>query len=193
MALMPFPPQFQSTVRVKHRFRFQSSANSSSNITRAILLDLLMTNLTSAHTNARLISGVKLNRVELWGVSGTNASDFAAATLSLEWLSNLGPSSESSDTGNAFHPPHVVTTPPQQSLASFWSITGQNESEILATILVPSGSVVDIWVDLILYDGETPVTITTTQSGTAGTTYAGYLDGAAGAGLLSPVSYTSLF
>ncbi len=186
-----FPSSFKSNVELKHHFRFQTSAAVSTGITRANLLSLLATGTTTQQV-ARLMSGVKLNRVEVFGVSGGGSNDYAAATVSLEWLSNLGPTSETSDTGNALNPPHIVCTPPPQSLASFWSITGQNESEILMNITAPTGAVIDVWVSSVLFDGETPVLIATTAAlYTVGQLYAGYLDGVGAAVHFVPVSYNA--
>lgn len=183
------PPQFAAGIRYKHRFRFISLSNSISSITRANMLNLLMTT-TSTNVAARLISGIKINRVEVWGIA---TSTSANPTVSIEWLSNNGPSSEYSDTGSAFYVPHLICTPPPQSLASFWSITGSNESEVLFKYSYSnSGAVIDVWVDIVLMDDETPVTFATTNTATLGQLSAGYLDGQGSGRQLIPASYTSL-
>jgi hypothetical protein len=186
-----FPQQFKSNVELKHRFRFQASTAGSYSIARSQILNLLCESSGTAAAY-RIMSGAKLNRVEVFGVAGGGTNDYSASTVSLEWLSNLGPTSETSDTGNAMNPPHIVCSPPPQSLASFWSITGQNESEILFTVTVAIGGVIDIWLSAVLFDGETPVSATVTSFGTLGQLYALPLDQSAGVGNLVPVSYNSI-
>jgi len=132
--------------------------------------------------------------MEFFSIGGNAAAfPFEPAIVQLQWSSNYGPTSEFSDTGNAFAPAHLIVTPPPQSLASFWSLTGSNESEILATYSCSIFTTVDVYVDMVLEDGESVATVTTTASGVAGQLYAGYLDRSVGAGaLFIPISYQSL-
>jgi hypothetical protein len=186
-----FPKTFQSNVRFKHKFRFIVLSATVSTITRADMLDLLFVNKV-ANNNARLFSGIKLNRVEVYAVGGSAAAlPITSTTVSLEWLSNYGPSNEYSDTGNQFEPGHLVCTPPPMSLASFWSLTGSNETETLFTLTAPVACIVDIDTDIVLNDGETPVNIVTVAAGTIGLTYASYLDFSS-TKVIQPVSYESL-
>jgi hypothetical protein len=187
-----FPRTFNSNIRFKHQFRYTSVGTLAGNITqRSTILNLLGVATTTTQV-ARLFAGVKINRIEIFGVSGSGSTGTTASTVSLEWLSEFGPSSEMSDTGNAFNPPHLVCTPPPQSTASFWSLTGSNEGVSLFSIAAPAGSVVDLWLDVVLFDAETPTLITSTSILTVGGTYAGYLTGSVGAGTyLIPVSYQS--
>jgi hypothetical protein len=188
-----FPAQFNSAVRFKHKFRFISSAAATFTIQRGDLLALLaVTTLTTTQT--RIITGVKLNQVEMFAVSGGTALlPFAPSTVSVEWLSNNGPTNEISDSGNAFEPARVNTSPPRLSLASFWSIQNGNETENLLSMVVTAQTVVDIWVEFVLADGEAPSLITTIASGVTGQLYAGYLDRHVGAGsVMVPTSYISL-
>jgi hypothetical protein len=189
-----FPRQFKSNVIFKHKFRFQSFAAVTFTTLRSDLLGLLAMNLTSGTSNASIIAGVKLNRVEMFAVGGSSvAAPFTPAVVSVEWLSNYGPSSEISDTGNAMTPAKVVSSPPRNSLASFWSLTGINPTETLFTMVCPINCVVDVWVDLVLEDGESSLLYTTIAAGTAGQLYAGLLDRSAGAAAeMVPVSYQSL-
>jgi hypothetical protein len=185
-----FPRSFASNVRFSHHFRFTSVGTPTVyGVNRTLLLNLLGLATTTTQVG-RLFAGIKLNRVEVFGVSGAGTTGLTASTVSVEWLSNLGPSSEKSDTGNVFNPAHVVTSPPPQCLASFWSISGSSESELLMNVVCPSGGIVDIWVDIVLNDGETPVLVTSSTTLVVGATYAGFLSGSAeGAAALEPVSY----
>jgi len=189
-----FPPQFRSQIEVSRRWRFQQLGSSSYayGIARSDLLNLLMVNLSGTTNNSRLIAGVKIRRIEMWGISNGSTTQ-NTGTISVEWLSQFGPSLEVSDTAiPSIRPPYLTATPPAQSAASFWSLTGKNESEVLFNVAGSlSGSIMDIFLDVIFYDGESVVNITTTNAGTAGQLYMGTLPGSAPTTFV-PVSYYSL-
>jgi hypothetical protein len=189
-------PQFQSTIRFKHHFRFQAASQFTGfGITRGFLLNLLVVGDgggSSTTFASRLFSGIKLNRVEIRcpGAASAAGSDTALLTTSVEWTSSYGPSSEQSDSGTPLHPPLLMTSPPPQSLASFWSLTGSNESDVLMLMTVPALSIVDVWLDVVMMDGQTPVTVILTSTTVDGLVYALALDGHA-SNVLVPVSYTT--
>jgi hypothetical protein len=185
-------PQFQSTAHVRHHFRFFATTSLNGSLTRAELLNLLVVADSTVTEGWRIFSGVKLNRVEIRAVSQTSGagSDTVLLTTSVEWTSTYGPSSEVSDSGTPLHPPLIITSPPSQSLASFWSLTGVNESDVLALYVVPQGAIIDIWIDAIVQDGQTPVAVPGFATMTAGQVYALALDGRA-SNKLQPVSYTT--
>ncbi len=184
MERSPRPPPFQANFRVKHRFRFAATGSSTFSIHRSQLLSLL--GIGSGSTSIyRLFSSVKLNRVEVWAVAGTGASDYALANVSLNWLSTLGPNTEVSASGNAINTAHFATSPPRSSLASFWSLSGNNETELLFNVTVPTTAIIDVWIDAILNDGP-GTTVTTSNSTTANNLYFNCLDGTTGS--LQPVS-----
>jgi hypothetical protein len=181
-------PSFLSTVHVRHHFRYQvNSAGFSGNLLRSELLNLLAV-ADSMGNGWRLFSGVKLNRIEIRVPSA--GADVTLVTTSVEWTSTYGPSSEISDTGTPLHPPFLITSPPPQSLASFWSLTGFNETDVLALLVLPGFAIVDVWVDGIFQDGQTPVSTGNFSASTAGQVYAIALDGRA-SNKVVPVSYTT--
>jgi hypothetical protein len=184
---------FNSTVRWKHQYRFMASgALTGFAITRGFLLNLISVGQLAGigpNSLSRVSSGVKLNRIEMR--SPTGGTDVAVTTMALEWLSSLGPTSEVSDTGTALHPPFISTSPPRQSLAGFWSLTGSVESEQLFLLTVPTGCVIDVWLDHIMQDGESPVTQVPTASPINGAVYCLALDGIT-SNVLKPVSYLTI-
>jgi hypothetical protein len=189
-------PQFEASIRLRKHFRFQETIVTAGNytISRGNLLNLLFS-CNSGTTSARTIAAVKVNQLEVWQTYSTSNTS-SATTVSVEWLSNYGPSTEYSDTSLSVSiPAHVRTQSPPLSLASFWSITGSSESEGIFRLRTDNGSnaIIDLWVDIVLMDDETPVTITTQNSLTTSQLYAGYLDGQVGSKYLQPVSYTSAF
>jgi len=184
------PPKFDSTVRFKHRFRYVSTG-SNVTITRANLLNLLLSPSSTTAGN-RIFSGIKLNRIEAWAVEGSGTGTgnmFGPATITVEWLATLSPTTEVSDTGNCFNTAHLIATPPPLSTCAFWTTTGNNESDDLFTIVCPVGTIVDIFVDCVLMDGETPVSVTI-SGGTTGMLVAFPLDGSTGS--FTPVAYSNV-
>ncbi len=180
------PPQFQSTKKFVGRARYLALAanNIPLSITRRILLNHLIMN-TTATTNYRLLSGIRLKSVSIWQSGSTSP-------ISVEWTSQYGPSSIVSDTAvGTAQPAYVSTSPPPMSLASFWSITGQNETEVIAILSYVTNAVIDITYEAVLQNGETPTSVTTTANGTTGTVYMTYLDGVTKTDLI-PQSYASL-
>jgi hypothetical protein len=183
------PPPFNSTISVSRRVRYvASTAFTSGSLTRADLLNHLIC-CTLATANARLLSGFKLNRIEIWS---PGSSTFTTATSSVEWLSSYGPSKVVSDSSMTIEPAHIVSTPPPQSLASFWSLTGSNETETLCTLSYGANSIIDLSYEIIFQNGETPVVVTTAASNATGTVYMLPLFGIVSNSAL-PVSYANTF
>jgi hypothetical protein len=112
------PPQFTSTLRVSRRARYGTAANAltNKNLTRAMLLNHLVMNISSSTSNYRLLSGIKLNRLEIWSPGD---SSFGVTTCSVEWTSTYGPSKIVSDSSMTVNAAHVVAVPPPQSLHHF--------------------------------------------------------------------------
>jgi hypothetical protein len=187
--------QIDASVRVRHRYRFQKGSAASGapiNITRANLLNLMLVG-SGAFSGYRIIAGIKLKRIEIISTFGTGSTT-DPVPISLEWLSNYGPSAQSSDTAsNVSVNACIKTSPPKQSLASFWSLTGVNESEVLCKLILPQNAshTVDLWVDIVLMDDETPVTVVTAALSTAAQFYLSYMDGQS-TSVLVPVSYTAI-
>lgn len=184
--MIPHPPQFESTVRISRRARFLASAAMNVSITRAMLLNHLIMN-TAATANYRLLSGFKLKSITIWTIAAVGSP----SSCSVEWTSSYGPSKIISDSGMGVEPAFVQTSPPTQSLASFWSLTGSNESDVLALVVAPINSVLDITYEMIFQNGETPVLVTTSNGGTLGQVYMTPFDGVV-TGVAKPVSYESL-
>jgi len=144
---------------------------------------------TSANHGGRILSGFKLNGFKVWSLGAAGVA--VPATVSVEWTSNLGPSTIVSDSSMSIAPAFVNTKPPKDSLASFWSLTGSNETEVLAILTYTTGSIVDMSYEAILQNGETPVVVVTTLAGVVGQVYMTPLSGIAVAGDLDPISYDS--
>jgi len=183
------PPSFIATIGFKRKARFSvASALANASLTRAMLLNHLVMNIASGTSNYRLLSGFKLNRIEIWS---PGSSAFAPSTCSVEWTSTYGPTTIVSDTSMTTTPAHLLAQPPLMSLSSFWSITGSNESDSIALITAPASSIIDITYECRLQNGETPQNDVSTNNGTTGAIYMTPLFGLTTTSTV-PVSYPSL-
>jgi hypothetical protein len=138
----------------------------------------------------RLASSVKLKRIEMWCPS-ISTTAITSTTISLEWLSDQGPSTEISDTGNPFTMPHIASSPPRNSLAGFWSLNTINNSESLFKLSLVTGTVIDIWLEMVLVDDFGPISAGVPTGTVAGQVYVRSLDNP-GSLAITPVSYATI-
>jgi hypothetical protein len=156
--------------------------------------------MTSAATSGlayRLFNAVRIRKIEIWNLSafGTSSSNVnAIGTIAVQWISQYSPEVIISDTGTVFRPAHIMTKPPKDSLSSYWSLEGSNESESIFRVSLPQNTIFDIFVDVVFQNNalvdQTPSTVTpTTTVLTPGTIYVPALDGPATNADLLPVDY----
>jgi len=183
------PPQFVPTLRLRHKMRFLSNGSSTTTgITRGNLLNLYETALT-AITSSRLFAAVKLRKVSMWAII-TQGS--VPVTVTLEWVGLNAPSIIKSDTSMGVVPASITATPPKDASNRWWSITGQNESEILFNLTFPTNTIVDIEFDARLFETEAVAAGDVPAGASAGKLYANYLDGLSGNLLVPLVGNTTL-
>jgi hypothetical protein len=184
------PPRLIPTMKLTHRFRFQTGTNSfgGGGITRARLLNLLLYTPT-AITSVRLMQAVRLKRVQVW----TNPPVLGAApvTCAVEWLGQNAPSTLVEDQSMGIRPAHIDTRPPPSSSDRWWSISGFLETDVLFVLTAPPNSIVDVTLEVRLVESEAPVSGDIPAGATVGQLYGNYLDGLA-SGLLSPLGYVAL-
>jgi len=187
------PPQFVPTLALGHKFRFTGSLSSGTPlpITRGMLLKL-MSMATTTTNQFRLITAIKLKRVEIWAEPPALGS--APVTCSVEWVGNQAPSTLHSDSTMGVRAAYVSTRPPVDSSDRWWSINGINEAEVLFNINFPAGAIVDISCSLRMVDDEAPVASEagTGGSATVGRVYYNYLDSFASKGLVPTGGVTVL-
>jgi len=101
---------------------------------------------------------------------------------------------EYSDTSiSVSQPARVVAVPPMNTIPSFWQNATTNT--ILCNLVAPAGSIIDVWVDFVLSDGNTGYSASpaTLVGATAGIMYYTCLDSQTNAsGIYKPVSLTVL-
>jgi hypothetical protein len=187
------PPQMRANLEVKHQYRFVSSSGTPTTITDSTLLTACGCLASTAILGRAIFQAVKVNRIEVWTPP---ASVGAAATCSIFWTPTtggiFGMSREVSDTTvSVSEPAHVISTPPKETLAGYYQIGLGNS---LFTLVAPPGSLIDVWVSLVVIDGAmTNATTSTLVGATIGGVYYSSLDSSTKAGsLYTSVSLTSL-
>jgi hypothetical protein len=143
-------PPYQAAMIYKRHFRFQNGSNNNTvTVQRGTLLSLIGIGDTNTIAVWRIAESCKLKKVEIWSPSSPSAA-IGSTTISVQWISTLANNTIISDVGNAFEIPHIVTSPPKNSLAGYWSKTSTNESEVLFIAELAAGAVIDVWVDYVL-------------------------------------------
>jgi len=184
---LPRPPSFVPTPSFAHRFRFQVvGASTSFSVTRAMLLNLIET-VSSATAAIRIIEAIRITQVELWG---RPLSSFSSQTVGIEWVGTNAPSTVHSDTTMGLYPAYVKSRPPRLSSASWWSMSGGSESEVLMILTASEGDVIDLRASVRIVDSEAAVAGEAPVTGSTGVVY-NYLDGLASGGL-QPVGVRAL-
>ncbi len=185
------PPAFNATISYAKKFRFQTSAalvNVSISMTDILgLLAVADTTILASWLN----STFRFKSIELWGPM---SSTLAPVTVSVEFpnTSTLGLSGSrriASDTSmGATQVAHVKALPLPNSLQSFWQ--GTAGSQPFMILNAPTNTIIDLSLDLVLQNGETPVTVAVVAA-TVGQVYCRALDLSTGS-LCVPVSYVTI-
>jgi hypothetical protein len=162
------PPQHESNVRLKHKFRFQVPATGfSGGISDSQVLHSTggITTVTNA-TLTNWVQSFKIKEIEIWSAP---TSQGASSTVSVEWFGfGNSPSIEVSDTTLSVSTnAHIISRPPSSSLCRFWQkATGTG----LFSLVLPAGSVMDLTLQLILQDNDALYTVPVT-TGVLGNVY----------------------
>jgi hypothetical protein len=175
----------------KQRTRYLTQAaisGTTGEVTRGDLLNHYLMGTSTAFTCARIIQAVRVISVEMW--SSPISSSPVPNLIQLTWVTEEGPQKMIMDTSvGTAEPAHLISRPPKNSLAGFWSYTGSSESVRVMDITCPQGTVIDVVCEYVLqndYNGLvlSPVTVTTTLTPTANILYVCALAGATYSGIL---------
>ncbi len=178
-------PQLASNVVVNHTYRYSvpSSASAVDISAKGILVAAGAMATVVNSTLTALFNSVKINWIKIWTPPLTNTTQ----TTSINWAG--GPNSVSKEvsetTIGTAEIGFIHTSPPRQSLASFWQEGGA--STVLFSLVLPINSVMDINVSLVVQDGDPPIT-TTAATAVLGTVYYVSLDHVDGQDKIVPVS-----
>lgn len=179
-----------SNVVLSHKYRFTSSSGTPTTINVNSLLGAAGTMCTVANTTvSTFFESVRVGRVQIWTPPAAQGS---FATCSLEWFGGTSANNlEVSDTSiSTATPAYISSRPPRLSLAAFW----QKPAALnLFQLTAPSGSIIDVDLELIMSDDETTPATTAVASGTLGIVYYLALDSANGTHIYTPVSLVTTF
>jgi len=183
-------PMLRSNLIMSHTFRFTSASNSALAVTANSLIGVCGVKGTVLNTlTSALFDSVRVKSVKIWSPPSAQG---AAVTCSVLWASGVNsPAVEVSDTSvSTAVPAHITSTPPPQSLASFWQ---RSAATTIFTTVAPVGSIIDVALEMILSDddGGLPVTFATATAA-LGQNYYLALDGVA-VHQYTPVSLTTTF
>lgn len=185
------PRQLRANLEHTHQFRFTSTTATLTAISDTTLLAACGVCAVSAVSGAPIRYTVRLKQIEIFTPP---AAQGAAATCSVLWpATQRSQAREVSDTTvSTAQPAHLVTTPPAESLAAFW-VNG-SLGQGLCFISAPSGSIIDVWVQLVDGDGaSTGGSNAVLVGATTGVVYYTCLDSLTNAtGIYKPVSLTVL-
>jgi hypothetical protein len=188
------PSQLKTNLEVRHQYRFLSSSGAATSIYASDLLTASGVCATTAILGKALFFTVKVNQIEIWSPP---AAQGAAVTCGVLFpASNNSPSREVTDTSvSVATPAHVLAQPLPLSLSAFWQNGGSAADPNMFTLTAPSGSIIDVWLSLVLNDGS-PVDVDNTATlvgATVGSVYYCSLDSSISAGsVYKPIGLTTL-
>ncbi len=179
-------PQIRTNVIKRHKFRFAASgALSIVGPTGATILGALGTVCTVTNTTvAQFNKSFRIRSIEAWAPGSATP-----ATLTLIWIGLANsPNVEVSDTSiTASFPAHIKTSPPPESSAWLWQVTGATQ---VFFITGPTGTVLDLDVDYIETDQTFAASTQAVSVGVLSQCYYLALDGPT-SNLLVPVALTT--
>jgi hypothetical protein len=163
---------------ISFQVRYQSNNASTVTITRAMMLNTKIM-CTSGTTNYRIFQAVRLNSIEMT----------VAALGAVQWLSTYSPAKSTTFNATSTTAPGIyISRPPQNSLASFWSTSASNESEVLLKVTTStSNDYLTASFSAVVLDESSPVSVTTFSSNATGQIYSTFFDGPRTGAVWNPV------
>jgi hypothetical protein len=194
---LPHPPQIKPSIEVMgKRFRFQLPTTTANQVAVTVknLLQLLVFTTGAANSN-RLLSSVRLRRVEVWSIPTNSNTGNVFIRTAVQGLGQ-GPENLQSDVAVGVEPAYVSWRPAAQSNSALWQSTGINEAQALFEVSALAGAGIqtflDLTMDFIMFDDDSAVAGPVPAGATAGTLYCCTLDGSGVNGLFIPVDYLVL-
>lgn len=168
------PPPHDASICVTKKFRFIcSTACVDSAFTQVQLLDLLAMTITTTSAN-RINSAIRLRKVSVWAVPLSYASVSQAPTTVAVEFNNLGvsgsfgspPKKYSDSSQSPADYAYVGASPDPNSLSGSWF--NDAATSPIVSLQCPVGAIIDITLDCVLRNGETPVATRAITGGTVG-------------------------
>lgn len=174
------PPQFNSNVYKKHKFRFLATTAFSGSIDNLSIIGIAGS--IGTVTNSKTVNynkSYRIRKIECWSPP---ASQGSVATVSVEWIGGSvnSPNKEVSDSSmSVAFPCHLRAVPPVGSLAAFWNAPVSGQSVNIITLVCPANTIIDVVLDLIENDQEATNVQNTVATAVIGNIYYLDLDGPA--------------
>jgi len=192
------PPQYQSCLHGRQKFRFQANAPVNNlTISCADLLSIVLT-VNTATTTTSIFSAFKLRKVSLWGPP---AADLVPVVTSIEYvnaLSNSGFGQKRfvhSDTSVGATKVAVVCAkpPPGTPCASWQNVVSATTTTNGTDFILdgPTNMIVDVDMDFVILNGEIPFTGPAVTGQAPGAIIMNTLDGGQ-SGILIPQNFISV-
>jgi len=157
------PPTVVTAPPQRMRLRFVAPDNSSVRVTRACLLNLAVSTLANATGAGSVVpsfTGVKLNRLSVWQGGNTLGSGVStvAAGVDVVWLSDLGQDVRLTRSYLGGPSAALITRPPRQSRAGFWSRADSAASSLAEILFVINATSPGTAIGRIIIDVDLSVT-----------------------------------
>ncbi len=170
--------------------RYQCDGGTAVTISGAHILDSIFM-ATGTTSGARIFSAVKIERLRLWcagNISTTDSTALIGVQIGIEWMgSQFARDQKLQDEALGMQNAFLDTTPPTNSMASWWIVSGSatdttNAVGNLFRLNGPDGSILDVQVSYTMIDDESTISVVRSVSAaTRGKLYYSPLDGPAGA------------
>jgi len=188
------PRQLKTNIEIKHQYRFSSTSATLTDITATRLLTAAGVSANTLGTGGNSIyQSVKVNRIEIWSPPASQGANTTCSVLFP--ATNASPAREITDTTvSVTEPAHVLATPPPNALCGFWSDGSAGfGAQVLFSLVAPPGSIIDVWLSLIIRDGPAATAATAVLvGGTVGAIYYTSLDSGTSAGsIYKPIGLTT--
>lgn len=175
------PPPFSPDDVFGTSFRYNVTTGTQNMIiTRQMMLNLLVFGVNST-TAYRMFSAVRITRIRVWSAAlGSATNSGSVAISSLQWAGQGSRPRTIVAESMGVTVGHLDSRPPPHSQASFWSNDNYLETDVLFTLDVNSGDVIQIDVACSIQNGVTAQytagSITTTSTLATGKVYQPTLD-----------------
>jgi len=190
------PPVLRGNVEGTHTFRFKQIAEASSTVNLYVDdLAFMMAVASATNTIRTPWESLKLNRISIWTPSRQYSGTLQdPRETSITWLGEYTPRAEvfgtvNQQTGIC----HITAAPPKNSGSGKWQKTGQGaENPLLAKVVVPDQSIVDITVSFVFDDDTVGTLASSGWTGlVAGNLYYAPADSYFGTKRLTPMGLTA--
>jgi hypothetical protein len=176
------PPIADVAITYRRRLRFNASSAFDGTITYQNLLDSILVAATATQ-GYQLFEVVRIAEVEVWHCPMASSVSTVIVEFDGQNTGLIGDSKIHQDTSMGIHPAHVRARPGKMSQARLFQASGASTA---FRLVAPSGSVVDVTVELRgEYNAATTVA-TALVGATAGAVYRRGLDGQAIASTVLP-------